>query len=176
MHWYPASNYGLFKKILEKGGALLSPFCMDTQPSKNTFPSRNNVIAGISDAIVVIQAAKKSGTFITAQAGLEFGRNIGIIPGPIHDLLSQGGYELIRQGASLVTNKNDIYELLSLNNDMKKNENINIEQKIIIVIFYCKNMIIVFMYEWNKKLAILVNFCNVGRTNSFNGRISQITV
>jgi predicted Rossmann fold nucleotide-binding protein DprA/Smf involved in DNA uptake len=62
---------------------------------------------------------------------LEFGRNIGIIPGPIHDLLSQGGYELIRQGASLVTNKNDIYELLSLNNDMKKNENINIEQKII---------------------------------------------
>jgi DNA processing protein len=120
-HWYPQTNYFLFKKIVESGGALLSPFCMETEPSKTTFPARNMIIAGMSDGILVMQAAKKSGTFITAQAGLEFGKNIGTIPGSLFDPLSHGGFDLIKQGASVISCSSDVLDLLNLQSEIKKN-------------------------------------------------------
>jgi len=98
---YPSSNKRLFDKIIDTGGALVSPFRLETVARPGNFPARNRVIAGLSLGCVVIQAAKKSGASITAQFALEQGREVFAVPGPIGDELSLGCHNLIQQGAKL---------------------------------------------------------------------------
>lgn len=105
---YPHCNVPLFEYALENGGTLVSIFPMRTHPHPGNFPARNRVIAGLSDGVVVIQAAKKSGTRITAQYALEQGRDVFAVPGTINDPLAQGCHELIKEGAKLVTSSHDI--------------------------------------------------------------------
>lgn len=109
---YPASNKKLFERIIQAGGALVSPFSLKTEPLPGNFPARNRIIAGISDACLVVQAAAKSGAKITAQCALEQGKDVFAIPGAITDPLSAGCHVLIKQGATLVDNAHDILESL----------------------------------------------------------------
>ena len=105
---YPASNRRLFDSIVQHGGALVSSFSLLTQARPGNFPVRNRIISGLSRGLVVVQAARKSGTRITAQCALEQSREVFAVPGPVDDPLSAGCHALIQQGAKLVSTVDDI--------------------------------------------------------------------
>lgn len=105
---YPATNKKLFERIVAEGGAIMSPFSVATQPYPGNFPARNRIIAGISHACLVIQAAARSGALITAQYAVEQGREVLAVPGMINDPLSEGCHALIRDGAFLATCAQDV--------------------------------------------------------------------
>lgn len=105
---YPAENKKLEKKIIELGGCIISEYPLGTKPSKMSFPARNRIISGISNAVLVIEAKEKSGTLITVDFALEQGRDVFVVPGNINSINSVGTNDLIKQGASLVTNFKEI--------------------------------------------------------------------
>ena len=109
---YPASNSFLFKEIAASGGAVISSFPLQQEPLAGNFPSRNRIIAGLSKACLVIQAAEKSGALITARFALEQGREVCAIPGSILDPLSKGCNQLIGQGATPILEPGDILKAL----------------------------------------------------------------
>jgi len=111
---YPQENLKLAKKILESGGALISEYPPGTKGAKFTFPQRNRIIAGISLGVLVVEAKIKSGALITAHFGRQQKKKIFAVPGPIHSRNSQGCHLLIKQGAKLVENANDILKELGL--------------------------------------------------------------
>ncbi len=110
-HTYPAEHYELFARIVASGGALLSPFPPQTPPVAGLFPVRNRIIAGLSNACIVVQAAAKSGALITATHALEENREVGAVPGPIDDRLAAGTNDLLRQGAHVVVDGATAVEL-----------------------------------------------------------------
>jgi DNA processing protein len=107
---YPANNIDLFKTVVDSGSTVISPFPLNRQPDRGTFPARNRIISGLSMGCLVVQAAVKSGALITARCALEQGRLVFAVPGKINDKLSDGCNELIKQGAKLVCGPNDILE------------------------------------------------------------------
>lgn len=110
LHWYPVANIGLFHKVIQSGGMIISCFPLSTQPIPANFPARNRIIAGLSLGTVVVQAARKSGALITADFALEQGRQVFAVPGSIEYGLHDGCHYLIQQGAKLVTCSSDITE------------------------------------------------------------------
>jgi len=111
---YPQSNLKLAQRILETGGCLISEYPPGTRGTQFTFPQRNRIISGLSLGILVVEAKERSGALITAEWARKQGRKIFAIPGPIHSLNSRGPHFLIKQGAKLVENANDILEELNL--------------------------------------------------------------
>ena len=108
---YPAENAQLTRQIRENG-LLISEQPMGTQPQARHFPVRNRLISGLSQAIVVIEAAAKSGSLITAKTALDQGRDVYAVPGHPFDARASGCNILIRDGATLVRNAEDIIEAL----------------------------------------------------------------
>ena len=109
---YPARNRELAHQIAENG-AIISEFPIGTEPKPQHFPRRNRIISGLALGTLVVQAAKKSGSLITARLAMEQGREVFAIPGSIHNPLARGNHQLIRQGAKLVETTEDIVEELS---------------------------------------------------------------
>lgn len=107
---YPEENKELAKEIIKNGGAIISEYVIGTKTQKMNFPARNRIISGMSNGVVVIEAKKKSGTMITVDFALEQGKEVFAIPGNILSQNSEGTNELIKQGAKLVTNIEDILE------------------------------------------------------------------
>ena len=105
---YPTANRLLAKSIIDQGGAVLSEFPIGTPPLKQHFPFRNRIIAGMCKGTLVIEAAQKSGSLITARLSLESGRDVYAVPGPIHSPLSAGPNNLLKMGAIAVTQAKDI--------------------------------------------------------------------
>lgn len=99
---YPRESGGLYAKLCERGG-IISEFTPGTEPLRQNFAMRNRLIAGISDALCVIEAKERSGTMITVDCALEQGKDVYAIPGRITDITSTGTNELIKQGAYMVT-------------------------------------------------------------------------
>ena len=104
---YPAVNRKLAHQVAASG-ALVSEFPLGTHPQRNLFPQRNRLISGLCLGTLVIEAARRSGSLITARLAGEQGREVFALPGSIHNPMSRGCHQLIRQGAKLVETADDI--------------------------------------------------------------------
>ena len=110
---YPAANRTLFERVAAQG-ALVSEYPPKTPGRPAHFPKRNRIISGLSEGVVVVRAARKSGSLITARDAVRQGRVLMAVPGPAGDPLSAGVHQLIRQGARLVEGAADVLELLAI--------------------------------------------------------------
>jgi len=111
---HPHSHVNLAEEIVENGGGLISEYD-DTFPAGSwTFVRRNRIMAGMSHATIVIEAEMKSGTLVTSRLATEYNREVGAVPGPLTSPTSDGPHMLIRLGAALIRNSDDILELLGL--------------------------------------------------------------
>ncbi len=117
---YPASHFRLYEQILESGGGILSELPLGKPPLPQHFASRNRIISGLADAVLVIEAKQRSGTFITVGNALEQGKQIFAVPGRITDRLSVGCNHLIQEGAFLLTSVEDVLEYLHLNHEKEQ--------------------------------------------------------
>ncbi|EMH4164711.1 DNA-protecting protein DprA [Pluralibacter gergoviae] len=111
-HTYPRRHKSLAARILDGGGAIVSEFPLNETPWPANFPRRNRIISGLSLGVLVVEAAVKSGSLVTAKCALEQGRDVYAIPGPLGNPGSAGPHWLIRQGAIPVTCIEDILESL----------------------------------------------------------------
>jgi DNA processing protein len=111
---YPPENEGLFEEIA-KNGAVLTQFSLNTKPLAQNFPIRNRIISGLCRGVLVVEASQKSGALITARYALEQGREVFAIPGKLSSPTSFGTNDLIKQGARMVTEPEEILEELKAN-------------------------------------------------------------
>jgi len=109
---YPPAHRSLAERLLEKG-TLISEFPLGTPPLPGNFPQRNRLIAGLSAGVVVVEAAPRSGSLITARLAMEANREVFAVPGSIYNGNARGCHELIRQGAKLVDSLESILEELT---------------------------------------------------------------
>ncbi len=119
----PRTNLGLAKEILNAGGALISEHEPLHRAYPSDFPSRNRIMAGMSDAVLVIEASERSGTLITARLAGEYSRDLLVVPHRIGDAHGTGCHIFARIGAAIVTESNHILESLGL--DVKERGNSN---------------------------------------------------
>lgn len=114
---YPRSNTALAGRIIDKAsGAVVSEFPLGTPSYPSNFPVRNRIIAGLSRGVVVVEGNEKSGTLLTAQAALEYNRDVFAVPHPIYSQTSAAPNNLIKVGAKLITRAQDVIDELGLDN------------------------------------------------------------
>jgi len=118
---YPRGNQRLFERIKEFG-LLISEYPLSTPPEGYRFPARNRIIAGLSRAVVVVEASQRSGSLITVQYGLEEGRDIFAVPGQVDSVKSAGTHWLVQQGASLAVSAADIVEQLTIDPGCRRSQ------------------------------------------------------
>ena len=105
---YPPENERLYAEILKNNGAIISEYPLGTKPEKHHFPTRNRIISGLSDGVLVIEAKKRSGSMITVEHALDQGKTIYALPGNITSDNSYGTNELIKEGAIPFTRIEDL--------------------------------------------------------------------
>jgi DNA processing protein len=109
---YPASNFNLAREMIEADGLLVSQFEPGERPYPSNFLARNRIIAGLCKAVIVVQAAERSGSMVTARYALEEGRDVLALPGAVGDDSFRGSNRLIKEGAYLLSELKEIYEFL----------------------------------------------------------------
>ena len=109
---YPKTNVRLMDEVVDTGGCLISEFEPDFKATQWSFPMRNRLMAGISKAVLIIEAEEKSGTLITARLTTEYNRDLLVVPGSIFSSNSKGTNRLLRAGAMPITSSEDVLEAL----------------------------------------------------------------
>lgn len=119
----PKSNFHISRKILEKGGCVLSEFEPEFTATVWSFPRRNRIMAGLCDAVLLIEAKEKSGTLITARLAMEYNRDVLVVPGEIFSNTSLGTNKLLKEGAHPCLGAKEVLEILGFktNEVAKKN-------------------------------------------------------
>jgi len=107
---YPGENKTLFHAIAKNNGAVITEFSMGAKPEAYHFPSRNRIISGMSMGTIVVEAGNKSGSLITARLALEQDRQVFAVPGQVYSQMTEGTHRLIKQGAKLIENAQDVLE------------------------------------------------------------------
>lgn len=120
---YPRSNLNLAHTIIKKGGALISEYEPDFQATQWSFPQRNRIMAGMSDAVLIIEAHEQSGTLITARLTADYNRDLLVVPSSIFSQSGQGSNNLLREGGIAVTKPEHILEALHINVTEDKKHN-----------------------------------------------------
>lgn len=118
---YPPENKGLYENIIKSEGLIISEYPPGMPPLQHNFPARNRIISGISSGILVVEAARRSGSLITVSYALEQGREVFAVPGNIDSAYSNGTNQLIKEGAKMVINVEDILEEFQYGEIINKN-------------------------------------------------------
>lgn len=122
---YPKSNYKLIDKIVDHGGTLISEYPFMQQPDRQNFPKRNRIIAGLSDATIVIETAQKGGSIITAYIAHSYNRDVFAVPGSVFNTLQDGCNQLIRKNvAAAITSGHELLEMMGWEEGKTQNQNI----------------------------------------------------
>lgn len=111
---YPEENQELFKQIIENDGAVITEYEPDVKPNSENFPKRNRIVSGLSKGVLVIEAVYRSGTSITAKLAKQQGRKVFCIPSNLGRTNGVGTNQLIKEGAMLVTNIDDILNTMEI--------------------------------------------------------------
>lgn len=111
--FYPQENRELAREIVAKGGAVVSEFPFGREPDTQTFPQRNRTVATLARGVIAVQAPVKSGTLITAALAVDLGRTVMAVPARIRDRLGAGCLKLLRDGARLIRNAEDVFDEMS---------------------------------------------------------------
>lgn len=114
---YPASNKQLAEKIIESGGAIISEYSPGTTPRDFQFLARNRIVSGLSDMVLVTEAASRSGTLATVAHALDQGKEVGVVPGNITSPMSAGCNGLLKQGAHAICSAEDIFHILNIESE-----------------------------------------------------------
>ncbi len=138
-HLFPSINRSLAEQIVGQGGAIISEYPINFEPQKYYFVARNRLISGVSKAVLIVEAQKKSGTLITAKFAEEQNRDILAVPNNIFAQNSFGTNQLIKEGAKLIMCGEDIVDEMGIDKKTDHNDtsslNLNRDQKIIIKLF-----------------------------------------
>lgn len=110
---YPKNNTQLLRDIIEQSGVVFSEYSPKTSARTHHFPMRNRIVAGLSRAIIVVEAPEKSGSLITAKLGLDYNRDVLVVPGQIFQKGFKGSHALIQEGAMLIQTIDDVLEYFS---------------------------------------------------------------
>lgn len=111
---YPAENRMLYDRICAGSGLLLSEYAPGAPALPHQFLARNRIIAALSSALLVVQAAARSGSLVTARHALDLGRDVMVVPGSVLDARYEGSHRLLKQGAALVSSAEDVLDLLGI--------------------------------------------------------------
>ena len=128
---YPKENMMLIKDMLDREGLIITEYEDEERYDKTHFPIRNRIISGLSEGIIVVEAAIKSGSSITARLAIKQGRKVFAVPGRANDMYSRGTNKLIKNGAILVEDIKDVAQNLDILKLKRKSTNINEEYKAI---------------------------------------------
>lgn len=132
---YPSTNRGLGDKIINSGGAIISEYPAGSEPMRHHFLERNRLVSGLADAVIITEAASRSGTLNTAAHALNQGKDVFVVPGNITSPMSVGCNQLLRQGANPILSADDVLSILmpdvSRNVDLQPRGSNQIENDII---------------------------------------------
>lgn len=165
---YPSKNLTLSKKI-EESGALISEYFPDEKPKDYHFPERNRIIAGLSKAVVLVEAPLKSGALITVDFAVDFGREVFAVPGQINSEKSEGCHKIIKEGANILYDFNDILEFLKIKPKESELPLLNEDEKRILELVPYSITYIDDIIESPKDLSILISLESKGLIQSFPG-------
>ncbi len=135
---YPAANRLLANKLIEQGGVIVSEYPKGTEPLRHRFLERNRIISGLADAVLITEAAERSGSLNTASHALNQGKPVLCVPGNITSPLSGGTNNLIKSGAHAITNVDDILSILGLDKSKQTRLPIALNQEEFIILSLLK--------------------------------------
>ncbi|OGG37438.1 DNA protecting protein DprA [Candidatus Jorgensenbacteria bacterium GWA1_54_12] len=126
---HPHFQKDLYRAILDRGGLVVSEYAGNAAPELWTYPARNRIVAGLSQAVLVVEGGERSGSLITANLGRAYGRRIFAVPGPATSLVSRGTLQLLKSGeAEMVTEASDVLKYFAARIEMDTNPPENVAQ------------------------------------------------